>query len=178
MPNRAAKPCAYPGCRELVQGVSRCAEHRRYQDEDEARQTHRLYDRRWQARRLHQLASHPWCEDCLGDGIYTQATDVHHVRRHFGDRATFMSSPLLSLCQRCHSRRTAAEMREGKGGKKVYKPEGVERGRQRREKNSPISAATGSHRLGNDEIDGGSRAAGDTGAAKAAGGGANDANAD
>jgi 5-methylcytosine-specific restriction protein A len=118
MPRR---PCAYPGCPELVQR-GYCEKHaaaarQRFAprpQEDKA--THRLYDRAWQRRRKAHLAAHPWCEDCLATGIYTPATDVHHEIRHRGDPVLFATSPLRSLCHECHSRRTAGEVRQGEGG--------------------------------------------------------------
>lgn len=133
MPTAALKPCKFPGCQALV-ASGRCAEHAglvakdpiRRQPWDRNKQTQRLYDRRWQRRRVRQLAEHPWCGDCLDDGVYSPATDVHHEVRHRGDAAVFWSSPLLSLCHECHSRRTASEVRVAKvrgtrGGSKLPK---------------------------------------------------------
>jgi len=118
MPTLPLKPCSYPGCGNLVQH-GRCELHREQAGSfvrDPQRQ--RLYDRAWQrTRRLH-LSSNPWCADCLAEGIYTEATDVHHEERHEGDRVKFLTSPLTSLCKAHHSRRTAAEVM-GEGGEKV-----------------------------------------------------------
>lgn len=94
-----------------------------------------LYDRKWQARRRIYLSEHPWCSDCLDAGLYTPATDVHHVERHEGDPIKFLSSPLLGLCHACHSKHTLAEV-QGRGPQKVLiAPLSSERGQQR-EKNS------------------------------------------
>ena len=116
MPNAAMKPCSYPGCPELVYR-GRCEQHaeapRQEYQRDPERQ--RLYDRKWQARRRRQLAAYPWCADCLKDGIYTPATDVHHVIPHRGNVSVFNSSPLQSLCHPCHTKHTNAEGRGGKG---------------------------------------------------------------
>jgi 5-methylcytosine-specific restriction protein A len=111
VPHAALKPCSYPGCSELVR-YGRCSKHKTAQPQRDL-QVHRLYDRKWKARRRAHLAEHPWCEDCLEQNLYTEATDVHHENRHRGDAETFLSSPLRSLCHSCHSRRTAAETREG-----------------------------------------------------------------
>lgn len=108
MPTKALTPCSYPGCINLVRS-GRCAEHPRVEvHRDPSAQ--RLYDRRWQARRKAHLSQHPWCEDCLEQGIYTAATDVHHEKRHGGDPLVFATSPLRSLCHVCHSRRTGVEV--------------------------------------------------------------------
>lgn len=132
MPNKPLKPCKYPGCPELVSS-GYCAAHEqtrpREYDRDPKRQ--RLYSTAWKKRRLNHLAKHPWCEECLSKGIYTEATDVHHVIPHRGDVKIFWSSPLQSLCHACHSRITAAE---GKGGQKVQAEGAASAGVQPREK--------------------------------------------
>lgn len=115
------RPCAYPGCSALVRR-GYCEKHaaaakKRFAPRDqESRETHQLYGRAWQRRRKVHLAAHPWCEDCLANGVHTPATDVHHVVRHKGDPVLFATSPLLSLCHKCHSRRTAGEVRQGERG--------------------------------------------------------------
>ena len=94
--------CKYPGCNHTVSPtVGYCPLHIRddalppkapeQQPErtDEQRERHRLYDRKWKKRRAAQLAERPWCAVCLDDGIYTPATDVHHVVPHHGDRGIF-----------------------------------------------------------------------------------------
>ena len=130
MPKKAKKPCSYPGCPELVD-KGYCEKHRKDSQESPTKisksqpkssedlRIHRLYGRAWQKRRAVQLASHPWCEDCLNVGIYSGATDVHHVIKHGGDPILFNSSPLISLCHGCHSRRTLGEMR---GEREDYYP--------------------------------------------------------
>ena len=115
MPHAALKPCSYPGCPNLVTR-GRCSEHQVSATVPYVRDVvrHRLYDRDWQKRRKAYLAEHPWCEDCLEQGIFTPAVDVHHVIRHEGNREKFLSSPLRSLCRACHSRKTMQEV--GGGG--------------------------------------------------------------
>ena len=119
--------CQGPGCHEIVSVDDRyCLIHKRSpappvtsgvdetvqetkQRTDEQRARHRLYDRKWQRRRIKQLQDSPWCAHCLEHGVYTPATDVHHVIPHRGDRSMFETSPLESLCHSCHSRHTATE---------------------------------------------------------------------
>lgn len=109
MPYASLKPCTYPGCNELVKNYYRCSKHRTvYVKRDPER--HRLYDRDWQRRRKVQLSKYPFCQECLKEGKYTEAVDVHHVERHEGDRYKFLHSPLLSLCHACHSAITAKEV--------------------------------------------------------------------
>lgn len=110
MPSKALKPCSYPGCPNLVEG-GRCELHKNESEFKRDPAVQRLYDRKWQARRRVQLSAHPWCEVCLSKGIYTPATDVHHVSPHRGDKELFISSPLMSLCHACHSEITSREVR-------------------------------------------------------------------
>jgi len=115
MPTAALKPCSYPGCPTLV-GHGRCDQHaeapRPVYKRDAERQ--RLYDRKWQMRRRLQLSRHPWCADCLAQGIYTPALDVHHVTPHRGNPTLFITSPLESLCHSCHTKHTNAESKEAR----------------------------------------------------------------
>lgn len=110
MPFASPKSCSYPGCITLVRRGF-CDIHRRaeisYHDPD----SKRLYDSsRWKMIRRLQLSRQPWCEDCLEQGVYTPATDVHHVEQHHGDPVKFFTGKLQSLDQVCHSRRTASEV--------------------------------------------------------------------
>jgi 5-methylcytosine-specific restriction enzyme A len=113
-PQSALRPCAYPGCSQLVVS-GRCARHAQAQTRefrrDPARQ--RLYGHGWKTVRKNWLAQHPWCETCAEQGYFVPATDVHHVERHEGDQIKFITSPLMSLCHACHSRETALEVRRG-----------------------------------------------------------------
>lgn len=107
MPARLLRPCTYPGCGALSTG-GRCDRHTsRPEYRDPAR--HRLYGARWQKFRASWLSARPWCAACLRLGVYTLATEVHHLRRHGGDASLFWAGPFESLCKPCHSRETAHE---------------------------------------------------------------------
>jgi 5-methylcytosine-specific restriction protein A len=115
MPVSPLKPCSYPGCPILVpRGY--CANHAERRAAELPRPDYHmpdhqhLYNRGWRVLRQRHLALHPWCEDCLGRGVYMPATDVHHVSRHLGNPLTFRTSPLLALCHACHSAHTANEV--------------------------------------------------------------------
>jgi 5-methylcytosine-specific restriction protein A len=116
MSQRLLKPCSYPGCPNLTR-VGRCPRHP-YPvfQRDPARQS--LYDARWRKRREQHLIQHPWCEDCLEEKRYVAATIAHHEERHEGNVEIFLSSPLRSLCESHHNRRTLEEVR-GKAPKNV-----------------------------------------------------------
>ena len=124
MPKAALRPCRYPGCPELVErGYCKVHEEMRAEQvravSSRDPKVQRLYGRRsWEQMRKRQLSKYPWCDECLKAGIYTEATDVHHVERHEGNIHIFYNSPLQSLCHSCHSQITAAEVR-GRGVEKV-----------------------------------------------------------
>lgn len=59
----------------------------------------------WERRSRLQRRTQPLCEDCIGEGRITPATDVHHVHRR-SDGGGLLDSPLMSLCRSHHSRRT------------------------------------------------------------------------
>lgn len=111
MPRAALKPCAYPGCPELVRS-GYCDAHKRTQPDYHKPEHQRLYGTPgWKQLRRAQLAREPWCRDCLAQGVYTVATDVDHIAAHRGDERLFYdANNLQSLCHSCHSRKTAKEV--------------------------------------------------------------------
>lgn len=126
MPKR---PCAFPGCRRLVES-GRCAEHAAVQrrlsearrmDDPETRRIRGMYKSvKWQALRAAYLTANPWCKHCLPRLV--PATDVDHVTPHRGDWSLFLSRRnLQGLCHSCHSRKTARE--DGGFGNRPLSPE-------------------------------------------------------
>lgn len=128
LPSKPMRPCAHPGCRELVRS-GYCEKHR---PKDSQRRSapaaawHRWYSSpEWRDRiRPAQLLREPFCRECakLADAggrpelKRVPATDVDHIVPHRGNRALFFDeSNLQSLCHACHSRKTQAEM-AGKRG--------------------------------------------------------------
>jgi 5-methylcytosine-specific restriction enzyme A len=70
----------------------------------------RGYGRDWQKLRLSHLQQNPWCVRCEQDGRVTAAAQVDHTIPHKGDPALFWDPDnLQSLCETCHSRKTAVE---------------------------------------------------------------------
>ena len=68
------------------------------------------YDATWVRFRIAYLSSHPYCRDCEERGILNIATEVHHVLPLLQRPDLRLDEAnMLSLCKRCHSRRTAAE---------------------------------------------------------------------
>ncbi len=118
MPNRPKRPCAYPGCRELVDR-GYCEQHQHLAQQRKA-ESSRHYDRHirddqardfyqsvaWQAvRRQALVRDHGLCQHCLKEGRITPAETVHHIieiRRNWSLRLVL--SNLVSLCLACHNK--------------------------------------------------------------------------
>ena len=84
MPRRPPRPCAHPGCRELVHGAeSRCDRHRRQinreRDDRRGGSTSRGYGSDWQRLRKRKLLTDPYCADCESRGVVTLAEEVDHI---------------------------------------------------------------------------------------------------
>ena len=68
----------------------------------------RGYTKRWKKRRDAFIASHPLCEHCRQRGEIKGAECVDHIVPHRGNAGLFWDeSNWQSLCNRCHSRKTA-----------------------------------------------------------------------
>lgn len=125
-----AKLCCAPGCEELASDGPHCAEHavarvaserrRRAaaQGSQRAQRNRALYaDPKWIRAAKAYLKRHPLCVDCLDLGAVVPATEVDHITPHDGDRTRFWDrSNWQALCKPCHSRKTAREVLNPKGG--------------------------------------------------------------
>jgi 5-methylcytosine-specific restriction enzyme A len=104
------KPCARPGCAELV-GFGYCDAHRReaqlkrWELLDRGRGSSRArgYDHTWERFRRMFLARHPDCADCG-----RLADQVHHLEKvKVRPDLKLVESNCLALCEACHTVRTA-----------------------------------------------------------------------
>lgn len=111
MPRKPKKPCAYPGCPELVQS-GRCENHskeykkQKWKEADKNRppSSQRGYDSRWRKVRRMKLARQPLCEECQKHARVKQAEEVHHtVPLAQGGSNRFEN--LESLCRTCHNQK-------------------------------------------------------------------------
>ena len=107
MPTKPAHPCNHPGCPRLTHERF-CPQHqkdynRNYEKYHRNRESKKKYTGNWTKIRKQYLLSHPWCEECLKDGIYTPAEHVHH-RTPLSMGGTHHESNLESVCRKCHSR--------------------------------------------------------------------------
>lgn len=109
------RKCTYAGCNSLVR-ATRCDKHakeKRQPDTNRPNSHRRGYDKRWSNENLTGvrdvfIATYPLCHDCEANGITRAAEQVHHklkVKDHPELRLEW--SNLMSLCESCHSRRTA-----------------------------------------------------------------------
>lgn len=83
-------------------------EDRERYDSKRGTSAERGYDGAWRRSREHFLTQHPLCVDCLKEGQYVAATDVHHVLKAEDNPNSFYDSDFwMPLCHSCHSTRTA-----------------------------------------------------------------------
>ena len=110
MPMRPKRPCAHPGCPELVAEGKYCDKHRAFHPEETRSASSRGYGRAWQKASKQYLAAHPLCVLCAAEGRYTKATVVDHIQPHRGDRILFWDrTNWQSLCKSCHDKKTGLE---------------------------------------------------------------------
>ena len=117
MPYKAPRPCAQPGCPNLVRGKERyceahAAQHQAEYEAGRGSAAQRGYGRRWRKIRLIYLRRHPLCEDPFN--IHAQhsetvpATEVDH-KVPLRQGGSYRVDNLQALCKSCHSRKTARE---------------------------------------------------------------------
>ena len=108
MPYRPKRPCAHPGCPELVEsGRKYCEKHRLLHPEDTRSASSRGYGRAWQKVSRQFLNAHPLCVMCAAEGRYVKATVVDHIRPHRGDAKLFWDrGNWQSLCKAHHDQKT------------------------------------------------------------------------
>lgn len=108
--------CRTPGCGGQVTGKNGyCAQckARRADAYDQRRGTawERGYDAQWRALRSWWIENHPICVECEKRGIIRAAEHVDHIKPFDGlnDLKRLDIDNLQSLCQSCHSKKTARE---------------------------------------------------------------------
>ncbi len=108
MPQKPLKPCAYPGCPELIREGRYCPKHktiagREYNSTVRRPDHSKVYGYRWQQIRDQYLSKHPLCERCQAAGRLVPADLVHHkVPTELG--GGHEESNLMSLCNSCHNK--------------------------------------------------------------------------
>lgn len=114
MPKKPKRPCTYPGCPNLADGMfcenhaalaekERLERQRRYNRYERDRKIIKKYDRRWRKIREAYISAHPLCEICAKNGKTIAAEEVHHIKPlKWGGTHDFNN--LMSLCQSCHTK--------------------------------------------------------------------------
>jgi 5-methylcytosine-specific restriction protein A len=126
MPTAPGRPCPGYGPRRgrcpnvIARGIRCCPdcivydkaigkEYSQRRDQTEPRRW--IHSPRWRKSREIHLRQYPLCVACERQGMITGATQVDHVIPHKGDYKLFWDqSNWQSICEPCHSRKTAAEV--------------------------------------------------------------------
>ena len=74
IPKKPKKPCAYPNCPKLTDGLY-CEEHKKITN-----QQYERYGSAWQKVRDRYVKLHPFCEECFAQGILRRVEHVHHIK--------------------------------------------------------------------------------------------------
>ena len=111
MPKKPKRPCAYPSCPELTDGIY-CEQHKKLAEQQYERYerdpvVRRKYKGAWKRIRDRYAAAHPLCEDCLKEGRYTPTQEIHHILP-LSRGGTHDESNLCALCRSCHNKRHIA----------------------------------------------------------------------
>ena len=83
MPMKPKRPCRYPGCPKLTDGLY-CEEHAKVMQQHYEKFTRgyssgKRYGRAWKRIRDRYVHKHPLCEMCLKQGRYKPVEEVHHI---------------------------------------------------------------------------------------------------
>ena len=110
MPKSPKRPCRYPGCPNLCEKGTYCAEHQGESPERwRGSAAERGYGADWRKSRRRFLASNPLCAACLKRGVLTPATVVDHIVPHRGAQRLFWDeSNWQALCKQCHDCKTGS----------------------------------------------------------------------
>jgi len=114
MPWAPKHPCAHAGCAALVEpGRARCPTHERQRQQHDRHvrgsAAARGYNVAWQQVRADYARAHPWCEECLLEGLRVAVAIVDHRQPIRRGGARLDPRNLESLCRSHHARKTWAE---------------------------------------------------------------------
>ena len=108
MPLAPLKPCAYPGCPNLIREGRYCPAHktiasREYDRNYRSPDHNKHYGYRWRKIRDLYYSKHPLCEECLKHGRLVPADEIHHIVP-VDQGGSHDDDNLVSLCQSCHTK--------------------------------------------------------------------------
>ena len=106
MPTQPKRPCRYPGCPSLATpGEQYCPQHKtkteQFYNKYQRPNDKNAYGRAWKRIRDRKIKENPLCEECLKNGIYKAAEEVHHILP-LADGGRSTQDNLMSLCRSCH----------------------------------------------------------------------------
>lgn len=115
MTRHLAKPCAYPGCAQVVRGQTYCAKHQAQRNADKVRvaierdgreaEIRAFYmSERWRRLRKWVLSHDPLCREC---GEIARVVD--HIKPIKLGGARLDVTNLQPLCDGCHNRKRRRE---------------------------------------------------------------------
>ena len=114
MPRKPKRPCSYPGCSKLTDGMY-CEEHQKlidsqYNKYQRDKKTQKFYQsKEWKLAKKRHLQIEPLCRECKKNGKFTKATMVDHIVPIKQGGSPLDDNNLQSLCWSCHSRKSAQE---------------------------------------------------------------------
>ena len=105
MPRKPKRPCAYPNCPKLSDGLY-CEEHKKivnqkYEKYGRKYKKNERYGSAWQKVRARYIKLHPFCELCFKEGYVGHADIVHHIKP-LAEGGTNDESNLMSVCFHHH----------------------------------------------------------------------------
>ena len=115
MPRKPKRPCSYPGCPNLCDGMyctahaayaeqQKCDAQRRYNRTERDPAVVKQYNGRYRRLRELYIKAHPLCEECLRNGRTVPAEEVHHILPvKWGGKHSFEN--FMALCQSCHTKK-------------------------------------------------------------------------
>ena len=121
MPKKAKRPCRFKNCPALTDSPSGyCEQHEKlissnYNRFGRTADAKKRYGYQWRKIRAAFLSRNPLCEMCKRQGIFTAATEVHHIKP-LADGGTNDFDNLMPLCKSCHSSITMTDFNRGRGG--------------------------------------------------------------
>lgn len=123
MPWSPNKRCGQINCTKLVpHGTRYCEDHQRekWRREDKSRVRERFYNStEWIALRNWKRNHAPLCEECKRLGITKRMYIVDHITPISEGGAKLDPANLQSLCNECHQRKRAREIKNPFGKRKV-----------------------------------------------------------
>jgi len=115
MPRLPPSPCTQARCTKYATRKSRCEDHQHKAWDHNGKTRHqRGYGNNWVKLRKQALTRDDYlCQECLREGIYTQAKEVDHVIPKTNGGTDHMSN-LESICKPHHKQKSLREAKEGK----------------------------------------------------------------